>query len=70
MGFRKFAQEQDMDWNDMQKGFQSLRINLKNHKDENWFKVRVEGKRISLLTGWIIPREHLAIDTDVQVNGS
>ncbi len=68
LGFKKFAQEQDMDWNDVQKGFQSLRINLKNHKDENWFKVRVEGKKISLLTGWIIPREHLALDADVQVN--
>ena len=52
----------------MQNAFRDLRINLKNHKDENWFRVRVEGKKMALLTGWIIPWEHLSLEKDVQVN--
>ena len=68
LGFKRCAQELSIDWQAVQNAFRDLRINLKNHKDENWFRVRVEGKKMALLTGWIIPWEHLSLEKDVQVN--
>ncbi len=68
LGFKRCAQDLNIDWQAVQNAFRDLRINLKNHKDENWFRVRVEGKKMALLTGWIIPWERLSLEKDVQVN--
>ena len=66
--FRNYAEKHSLNWEVVQNDFRGLRINLKNPNDENWFKVSVSGKRMSLLKGWIIPLDKLALARELAVN--
>ena len=66
--FRNYAEKHSLNWEVVQNDFRGLRINLKNPNDENWFKVSVSGKRMSLLKGWIIPIENLTVERQLEVN--
>ncbi len=54
--FKEYAKHADRDWQLAQREFQRLKLHLKNENEENWFEVRVQGKRnYSTIKGWIVP---------------
>jgi len=62
--WRKYALDQRTGWENAQKSFQALKINLKTpQRDENVWRVRVEFRgRVSQLKGWIVPYSHFSLD--------
>ena len=71
IAFMKFAEGHSSDWKEVQRNFQSLKINLKNpnERDENWWQVRIQARdKLSMLRGWIVPLEHLVLEVVPEPN--
>lgn len=69
--FKTFAKEFGLDWEDVQRDFQRLKLNLKHPQtEENPFTVRVTGPtgRISALKGWLIPFDNLSLERPLDPN--
>ena len=67
--FDNYAAKHSLKREVVQKEFQRLKINLKTpQKNENVFRVRIFGKKMSMLNGWIIPLANLNVERELEVN--
>jgi len=64
LAWRKYALAARTGWEEAQKSFQSLKINLKNPDGGvNVWQVRVERRgKVSRLKGWVVPYAHFSLD--------
>ncbi len=61
--FREYGKQSGANWQDAQREFQRERLQLKNEDEENWFEVRIQGRKgYSNLKGWLVPPDRLKID--------
>lgn len=72
IAFKQYGLRYSVDWEAVQKSFQSLKINLKNpgERGENWWQVRVavKGRPLSLMKGWIVPFAHFDLQVAPEPN--
>ena len=60
--FKEYGKQSGANWQDAQREFQREKLQLKNENEENWFEVRIQGRKgYSTLKGWIVPPEKLQI---------
>ncbi len=70
--FVKYASENSMDWNAVQRDFASLGIHVKNtgQKGNDCWKARVRDpddkkKDMTIVTGWLVPKVKLGLEADL-----
>ncbi len=70
--FKIFAESRKLDWMEVQRDFQRLRINVINQAErgENWWEGRFSPKagKFWSVKGWVVPYEHFAFAETMDIN--
>lgn len=71
--FELFAAERSLKWEDVQREVEAMEIHEKNPEDEeggNRWQARIQmAGKFAMVKGWIVPKENLEVNQDLEVNG-
>ncbi len=63
--FKAYGEDACTDWEKAQRVFQNMKLHRKNQQEENWFEIKIKGKKgVSKVKGWILPLVNLTIPKD------